>query len=253
MSYTVPAKRWEFAQERELLYQQNKATQVVGERGQLSLVTHAVAKSRYVEDLLSAFGARASIDDCVLEVGSGAHGIIWKWPASNRVALDPLAVFFAANFPFLQSTDDIWIVQAKGETIPFPDGRFDFVFSDNVLDHTESPEYVLREVRRVLKPSGVFYFVVDVHHPIWNLACKTYNLLFRFGMKINVKAFPHHPFHFTQSDMSALFSACGLDIKFLRTGADNTVGGIMEQSMKKTFYKNRRLELIATRNGGSAR
>lgn len=42
--------------------------------------------------------------------------------------------------------------------IPFPDGMFDLVYSDYVLEHVEHPEGFLKEVFRVLKPGGSFFF-----------------------------------------------------------------------------------------------
>ncbi len=43
-----------------------------------------------------------------------------------------------------------------GESIPYPDASFDVVVSDNVLEHLDNPVEVFSEVRRVLKPGGVF-------------------------------------------------------------------------------------------------
>ena len=43
-----------------------------------------------------------------------------------------------------------------GESIPYPDGRFDLVFADNVLEHLPDPAAVFAEVARVLRPGGMF-------------------------------------------------------------------------------------------------
>ena len=41
-----------------------------------------------------------------------------------------------------------------GEHIPFEDGRFDLVYSTQVLEHVRRPEPLLAEVARVLRPGG---------------------------------------------------------------------------------------------------
>src|SRR4051794_53079 len=42
--------------------------------------------------------------------------------------------------------------------IPYADGQFDLAFSDNLLEHLDTPCAVFSEVTRVLKPGGVFLF-----------------------------------------------------------------------------------------------
>ncbi|MEX2642693.1 MAG: class I SAM-dependent methyltransferase [Acetobacterales bacterium] len=42
------------------------------------------------------------------------------------------------------------------ETLPFPDDHFDLVYSWGVIHHSEDPDRIVAEVRRVLKPGGVF-------------------------------------------------------------------------------------------------
>jgi 2-polyprenyl-6-hydroxyphenyl methylase/3-demethylubiquinone-9 3-methyltransferase len=45
-----------------------------------------------------------------------------------------------------------------GEKLPFPDNHFDMVFCLDVLEHVKDFRQIIREVRRVLKPGGYFFF-----------------------------------------------------------------------------------------------
>lgn len=93
-------------------------------------------------------------DAAVLDLGAGA-GIVEQMNFRGLagsvcgVDLDPRVV----DNPML---DEGRVANADG--IPYEDGRFDVVFSDNVLEHLDEPLQVFREVERVLKPGGVFLF-----------------------------------------------------------------------------------------------
>jgi len=52
------------------------------------------------------------------------------------------------------------VVTAPGDHMPFPNGHFDYVFSNSVLEHIENIDGVLVEVARVLRPGGRFIFTV---------------------------------------------------------------------------------------------
>jgi SAM-dependent methyltransferase len=42
-------------------------------------------------------------------------------------------------------------------TIPFPDGFFDYVISNQVFEHIQDIDEMLREIHRILKPGGKFF------------------------------------------------------------------------------------------------
>ncbi len=55
----------------------------------------------------------------------------------------------------------ITVVQEFGESLPFADNSFDFVFARQVLHHAKDLSQLCQEIFRVLKPSGVFIAVRD--------------------------------------------------------------------------------------------
>ena len=46
--------------------------------------------------------------------------------------------------------------RVDAEVLPFPDASFDIVYSWGVIHHSEKPEAIVAEIKRVLKPGGMF-------------------------------------------------------------------------------------------------
>ncbi len=46
------------------------------------------------------------------------------------------------------------------ERLRFPDGRFDIVITSDVMEHVRLPQAAHREIRRVLRPGGIYLFTV---------------------------------------------------------------------------------------------
>ncbi len=111
--------------------------------------------------LLSDLGA---VHGRVLDVGCGA-GQVAKAVKRARPDLEvfgcdisqsALAVAAAPN------AGGVDFRQSTAERLPFSDGEIDFVWVFDVLEHVDSPEKVLAEIHRVLKPGGGFHIVLPL-------------------------------------------------------------------------------------------
>jgi SAM-dependent methyltransferase len=58
--------------------------------------------------------------------------------------------------------DFVW----DGLRMPFGNSNFETIIATEVLEHCPEPETVLKEIHRVLKPDGIFFFTVPF---LWNL------------------------------------------------------------------------------------
>ncbi len=73
------------------------------------------------------------------------------------------------------------IVSYDGVNIPFEDGCFDVVFSEQVFEHVQQPYPLMRDVARVLKPGGLFIGSVAYLEPYHSFS--TFNFT-PYGMLI---------------------------------------------------------------------
>lgn len=59
------------------------------------------------------------------------------------------------------------IVQAAGEQLPFSDNSFDFVFSNEVIEHVADDRQALAEMARVIRPGGrILMFAPNRWYPV---------------------------------------------------------------------------------------
>src|ERR687893_2915001 len=162
---TAKQRRARRALERQLDYQRAKAAKA---RGHAADYVEAMRqRSARVREKLERVRAVAE-DARVLEVGSGAHGLVFFFGTTRGVGVDPLACDYATLFPAWQGRART--LAAAGERLPFANASFDVVLCDNVVDHAEDPALIASELTRVLAPGGLLYFTVNVHHPVYGLA-----------------------------------------------------------------------------------
>lgn len=97
----------------------------------------------------------------ILDVGSGKGafcGVLARG-GHDVVGVDPSVA--AARIAKTYVNPDGDFVLGTGEELPFSSGRFDRAVSVCVLEHTKDDARVLSEVRRVLRPGGLFALTVD--------------------------------------------------------------------------------------------
>jgi SAM-dependent methyltransferase len=105
----------------------------------------------------------ASVRGRVLDVGCGA-GSVAKAVKRERTDLEVVACDVSQSALAAAGTEPggVEFRLSPAEHLPFGDSEFDFVWILDVLEHVESPEQVLGEVARVLRPGGMFHIVLPL-------------------------------------------------------------------------------------------
>jgi ubiquinone/menaquinone biosynthesis C-methylase UbiE len=117
----------------------------------------------------------AAPDSRVLEVGVGGGNVLERIPG-RRVGID-LSPFILQKAR-RRLAGAATLVRGDAMTLPFADATFDRVYCSEVLEHVLEPEAVVREMRRVLRPSG--FAVVSV--PNESLINRVKGIVFRLPL-----------------------------------------------------------------------
>ena len=99
----------------------------------------------------------------IVDIGCGPRGSLeWASMAHQRIGLDPLA---SEYLKLGASEHNMEYIDSPSENIPLEDESCDAVFSFNSLDHVESIEKTISEIKRIVKPGGMFLLIVEINHP----------------------------------------------------------------------------------------
>ncbi len=158
------------------------------------------------QQVRSLVGGRTAIDSTakVLEVGSGAAGIVTHLAAGARFAIDPLERYFSSVPSWRQARDPgVWYAAARAEELPCRPRTFSLAVCDNVLDHCEDPSRALVQINRALRPGGLLYLRVSVFNA-WGWSVRRAAELLRIDER--------HPASFTMRSLRRISAECGFRI-----------------------------------------
>ena len=157
-----------------------------------------------LEDLVNIQGR-------VLEVGCGAGGMA-KAIKFYRPGLDVSGIDISkkAINQARKNSSGVKFSQGNVYKLPFRDKSFDAVLMFDLLEHLDDPPKSLLEIRRVLKPGGIFSGFIPTEGSIFSIH-KIIDRLFGFTPK---KKYAGHIQQFTLSDLLTLLGKT--DLKFIR-------------------------------------
>lgn len=182
-------KRWHIAQEQEQKWWQRGIATIDFEYFE-----------RFAGEVLDVLQGVLSItgQTRILEIGSGPVGILSFLRSNFRVGIDPLEHFYGTIEKCRQSRDaGVYYLAAQGESLPFSDNSFDFLIMDNILDHCEDIDAVMKEIKRVLVPQGIL-FLRNFTFTGWGLLLADILEFFKIDRG--------HPYHFREAELRKIFS-----------------------------------------------
>ena len=124
-------------------------------------------------------------------------------------------------------------VRGRVQALPFAEGVFDLVSANMVVEHLEAPETCLLEVRRVLKPSGLFVLhTPNLRSPLVALAAvlpeSIKTALIRFAdRRPDADVFPTRYRLNTPAAIRAYAKACALNVREVKTVCTGPVTGAL--------------------------
>lgn len=203
--------RWQRAQRYERDYWSSIATNIAA--GSVSQLNWYQWRADALVGKLRDLGLRELTDGAarVVEVGSGPVGIVGFYPATERVAVDPLEPHYASN-PTLTALRNPAVQYRAGaaEKLPCESGRYDLAIIENCIDHVRDVDGAMRELQRVLTPAGVLYLTVNCRTRWGFVAHRTLS---------NLRIDAGHPYTFTPPRVRRLLGKYGWEPLHFEVGS----------------------------------
>ena len=96
----------------------------------------------------------------ILEIGAGTGANFPFYPTSHHAVASEISIKMLEIAR--EKTNDIQLVQANAEVLPFGENCFDAAFATLVFCSIPNPEKAFRDLRRIVKANGVFVLLEHV-------------------------------------------------------------------------------------------
>lgn len=121
---------------------------------------------KYQQQLLNLFRI-SGFNGIAVDVGCGPQPVLEQIDGNFiGIGVDPLIMSYAVDHPIFGEGG--WkktlACPFQAETIPLPTASVHYVISTNALDHCQDPRAVVREIARILRPSGTFFLSFCVNN-----------------------------------------------------------------------------------------
>ncbi len=142
---------------------------------------------------------------CCLEIGCGCGvgariiASTFNPAAINALDIDPQMIRLARRKQRAWGLERLRLLAGDAQQLPYREGSFDAVFNYGIVHHLEDWQSGIREVARVLKAGGAFYFE-EIYPPLYA------NPLFRHILDHPRENRFHGP------EFRSYLASCGLDL-----------------------------------------
>lgn len=158
----VSPARWHSAQQYERGYWEALATRIAD--GSVPQLDWYRWRAEQLVGRLRTLGLADLADGRarVIEIGGGPVGVVGFFPATERVAIDPLESYYASNVTLAALRNRaVEYRQGSVEALPGENNRYDLAILENCIDHVRDVRAGMRELKRVLRTAGTLYLTVN--------------------------------------------------------------------------------------------
>ena len=92
------------------------------------------------------------------------------------------------------------VVDCERDVLPFPDDSFDLVTCNDGMEHLHTPEHIILEIKRVLKPGGVMFAAIPTppfESKLWQIVSKNKTHVSLHSKSTWIKIFEKQGFEYT--------------------------------------------------------